>query len=218
VLRVVPLAPRPVFRPDLPEGAIADARARHGLDHEYLVYPGRYDARHDLPTLLRALALVRGGSAAGTVTPRLLLVGTSPDERAALARIAIREGVGESLSYAPLDDEAEVAALVAGARAAVLPVLSDANGHPALEAIAAGTPVVASAIGALPEVVGGAGILVEPESPERLAAGLQALLGSSRARSTVDAAIRAARAHRRTWDEVAVATRAIYAEAAATAV
>lgn len=218
VLHVVRLAPRPVFRPDIPANEIAAARARHGLDREYLVYPGRYDARHDLPTLLRALALLRGGGAAsGTGTPRLLLVGTSPDERAALARIAIREGVGESLSYAPLDDEEEVAALVAGAGAAVLPVLSDANGHPALEAIAVGTPVVASAIGALPEVVGGAGILVEPESPDRLAAGLQALLGPSRARATVDAAILAARAHRRTWDEVALATRGIYAEAAATA-
>lgn len=215
-LRVVPLAPRPEYAAPIAPEAVATARERHGLVGEYLVYSGRYDARHDLATLLEALARV-GGS--GGDSPRLLLVGASPDDRASLARVAAREGVGERLSYAPLDDDAEVAALVAGARAAVLSVLSDGNGFPALEAIAAGTPVVATAIGALPEVVGAAGILVEPGSAERLASAIEALLGKSRARIAVEAATAAAARtiRARTWDAVAAETRAIYAEAAASA-
>ena len=64
------------------------------------------------------------------------------------------------------------ASLVRGARAALLPVVSDSAGHAAIEAIACGTPVVASAVGALPEIVGAAGILVEPRDPARLAQAL----------------------------------------------
>jgi glycosyltransferase involved in cell wall biosynthesis len=187
---------------------VAAATARHGLREPYVVYPGRYDARHDLATLLAAMARLP--------LTRLLLVGASPDERASLARAAAAEGVDQLLSYAPLGDAGEVAALVAGARAAVLPVRSDANGHPALEAIAAGTPVVASAVGALPEVVGAAGILVEPRSPDRLATALGALFAETRAREAVAAAVApaSARVRARTWDHVAAETRAVYAAAA----
>ena len=52
----------------------------------------------------------------------------------------------------------------------------DRGGRPAgMEALAAGTPVVASAVGALPEIVGSAGLLVEPGDPRRLAAALGAI-------------------------------------------
>ncbi len=95
-----------------------------------------------------------------------------PDDRAALARAAAREGVGETLAYAPRLDEDRLASLVRGARAALLPVVSDSAGLAAIEAIACGTPVVASAVGALPEIVGAAGILVEPRDPARLAQAL----------------------------------------------
>lgn len=211
-LRVVPLAPRPAFAAEVPDEAVRAARERHDLGEPYVVYPGRDDARHDLGTLLEAIAVLRSGDA----SPRLLLTGTSPGEREAIARAAARHGVDELLSYAPLGDIETVAALVAGAEAAVLPVLSDANGHPATEAIAVGTPVVGSAVGALPEVIGAAGVLVEPGSAERLAAGIAALLGDTRARSTVRAATASAAAviRTRTWDAIAAETRAIYAEAA----
>ncbi len=53
-------------------------------------------------------------------------------------------------------------------------------GLPAIEAIACGTPVVASAVGALPEIVGTAGILVEPRNPERLASALATVWADDR--------------------------------------
>src|SRR5207245_2875447 len=73
---------------------------------------------------------------------------------------------------APRLSDERLAALVRGARAAILPAISDATGLPALEAIACGTPVVASAVGALPEIVGSAGIVVQPRDPDRLASAL----------------------------------------------
>jgi glycosyltransferase involved in cell wall biosynthesis len=226
-IHVVPLAARAAFSLAAAAGA-ADEVARLGLPGRYLVYPGRYDARQDLVTLLRALSsLASAGPAIPSPgrrrsararaeevpwPPRILLVGASPDDRAALARAASREGVGELISYAPNLPPERLAAVVAGARAVVLPVLSEAAGTAAIEAIACGTPVVASAVGALPEIVAGAGILVEPRDPDRLAAAISTawaddavndrLASESHARAT---------GARRTWADVARETRAVYA-------
>jgi glycosyltransferase involved in cell wall biosynthesis len=185
------------------------------------VYAGRFDARQDLETLLRALARLAAAGrpddlpAEAPWPPRVLLVGASPEDRASLARAASREGVGDTLAYAPHLPDERLAALVRGARAAILPAISDAAGLPALEAIACGTPVVASAVGALPEIVGSAGIVVEPRDPERLASALATAWSDEPVYGRLAAAARErAETDRRTWDDVADATRRIYAEVA----
>jgi glycosyltransferase involved in cell wall biosynthesis len=143
----------------------------------------------------------------------VLLVGATPDDRAALARSAAREDVGDALAYAPHLPDERLAALVRGARAAILPALSEAAGFAAIEAIACGTPVVASAVGALPELVGSAGILVEPREVERLAVALRTvwLDGAIYDRLVAEARARAA-GRQPTWSEAARATRQVYAQ------
>lgn len=221
-LRIVPLAPRPAFSgasPGRPRPATIDLRDRLGLAERYLVFSGRYDARQDLGTLLKALA---GLAAAGRPAeldadvpwpPRVLLVGASPDDRASLARAAAREGIGESLVYAPALASDALAGLVRAARAVILPVLSEASGLPIIEAIACGTPVVASAVGPLPELVGPAGLLVEPRDPDRLAVALATIWADDGVHDRVATAARArAKAGKRTWADVARDTRAVYAQ------
>jgi glycosyltransferase involved in cell wall biosynthesis len=223
-IRIVPLAPRDAFQTEADADAAVEADALKirrglGLGDRYLVYPGRFDARQDLRSLLGALAVqAADGRPAGLTEatpwpPRLLVVGATPDDRASLARAASRQGVGERLAYAPAIGSAVQAALIRGARAVVVPVISEAAGLAAIEAIAAGTPVVASAIGALPEVVGAAGLLVEPGDPDHLAVALTAI-GSDDALHArlVSAARLRVKASRRTWPAVAAETRAIYAE------
>jgi len=241
-IHVVPLAPRPAFRivdeaPGVPRapsragaaGAAVAAdprreRERLGLPERYVIYSGRYDARQDLTTLLRALRdLTDAGRPASLAAdepwpPRVLFAGATPDDRAALARAAAREDVSDALVYAPRLDDDRLAALVRGARAALLPVLSDGAGLPAIEAIACGVPVVASTVGALPEIVGSAGILVEPRDPRRLASALETAFLDDRVHATLaDAARERALNEPRTWADVARETRAVYAHAAATA-
>ena len=218
-IRVVPIAPRPAFRPsDEDPGA---ERERLGLPERYVIYSGRYDARQDLGTLLRALAeLAKVGRPDGLPDeapwpPRVLFAGASPDDRAALARAAAREGVGDTLAYAPRLDDDRLASLVRGARAALLPVVSDSAGQAAIEAIACGTPVVASSVGALPEIVGAAGILVEPRDPGRLAQALATAFIDDRVHGSLAAIARErAATDQRSWADMARETRAIYAEAA----
>jgi glycosyltransferase involved in cell wall biosynthesis len=69
-------------------------------------------------------------------------------------------------------DDAELAALYRGARCLVFPSLYEGFGLPILEAMACGTPVVTSSGGATEEVAGGAAVLVDPRSPEAIAAGI----------------------------------------------
>jgi glycosyltransferase involved in cell wall biosynthesis len=241
-IRVVALAPRPAFAgwAGATQPATGDARAtgaaargaaperdpraereRLGLPERYVIYSGRYDARQDLGTLLRALAeLAAAGRPEGLPDdapwpPRVLFAGASPDDRAALARAASREGVGEALAYAPHLDDNRLASLVRGARVALLPVVSDGAGMAAIEAIASGVPVVASAVGALPEIVGAAGILVEPRDPARLAQALATAFVDDRVHGALVAIARDRAARdQRTWADVARETRAIYAAAA----
>ena len=216
-LRVIPFAPRPAFHPGL-TGSAAE-RERLGLPSRYLVYTGRYDARQDLATLLQALVQLAADGRPSDLgdevvwPPRVLLVGASPGDRAALARAAAREDIGDALAYAPRLPDDRLATLVAGSRAAILPVVSDATGFPAIDAIACGTPVVAAAVGALPEVVGTAGILVEPRDPNRLAVALRTVWLDDRVHGRIGAAARGrAEANRRTWADVAAETRRVYAE------
>lgn len=226
-LRIVRLAARPGFGPSPsdatgggPSGAAPDElRVRLGLDARYFVFTGRFDARLDLSTLLDALArLAAAGRPAGLAAgvgwpPRVLLVGASPDDRASVARTAARKGIGEAIAYAPALSIADLAGLVRGARAAVLPVLSEAAALPVIESLACGTPVVASAVGPIPELVGPAGLLVEPRDPDRLAVALTAMWSDDGVHGAIAATARKRAANEpRTWADVARETRAIYAE------
>ena len=110
-LHVVALAPRPAFGagataadPTVPN----EDAVRLGLGSRYLVWPGRFDARQDLATLFGALERLAGAGRPGGLAeglpwpPRIVLVGATPDDRAAIARAAARRGVGDAFAYAPV--------------------------------------------------------------------------------------------------------------------
>ncbi len=222
-VRIVALAPRPAFstRPsDTAVAATAGLRARLGLGDRYLVCTGRFDARLDLATLLSALASLaatgRPDGLEATVPwpPRVLMVGASPEDRASVARAAARKSVGEALAYAPGLPVEDLAGLVRGARAVIVPALSDAAGLPVIEALASGTPVVASAVGPLPGLIGRAGLLVEPRDPGRLAVAIATIWADETVHGGIAAIARERAAlPPRTWADVADETRAVYAEA-----
>jgi glycosyltransferase involved in cell wall biosynthesis len=222
-VRVIPLAPRPAYAVGPVALARRSRKARSitdglGLGDRYLVYPGRHDIRQDASTMLAALAaLSRAGRPADLEPgapwpPRVLVLDTTPDDRASLARIATRQAASDHLIYAPMLPADDAAAIVAASRGVVLPMVSDASGLAALDALAAGVPVIASAVGALADTVGTAGILVEPRDRERLAAALAAAWGDEPVRDGIVAAARERAAGLRSWGEVAADVRAIYAE------
>ena len=216
---MVPLAARPAYRPEAAAGARRE-RERLGLGERYVVYAGRYDARQDLPTLFAALAALAEEPPPAPASPRrrgrraCASSARRPGDRAAMSRAAVRAGVADAIAYAPRLPDDRLAALVAGARFLVQPVRSEASGIAALDAMAAGVPVVASAIGALPEVVGPAGVLVEPGDPARLATAIRAVWSDDDLHAALVAATRERADGARTWADVARETRAVWAEVA----
>lgn len=157
---------------------------------------GRASREKGFDVLLAALAR----PAAADV--RATLVAEGP-ERAALEAQIAELGVGDRVRLQPLVPRRELFALVADHHIVVVPSRSEGLGMVALEALALGRPVVASAVGGLPEVVedGVDGALVPPEDPDALA----------RAIATVPVAAPRARAagpHRP--EEVLAAHRAAY--------
>lgn len=202
-VHVIPLAPA-VASP------VGSEAARLGLAASYVAVATRFDARHDTATLVAAIAMLEGLEARKEAGPFAVVVGATPEDRASIARLAAARGVSDALAYAPALPPGRQAALLAGARAVVVPALADAAGLAVIDALALGVPVVASSVGALPELVGPAGILVPPANPSRLVAALRIALGDDASLKSLAAAAEERGRSLPAWSDVAWATRAVW--------
>jgi glycosyltransferase involved in cell wall biosynthesis len=146
------------------------ARAAHD---GYVLFMGTLEPRKNVAGLLEAYGRLLARRPAA---PRLVLAGAGgPGSERWLEAIARPPLAGhvEHIGYVP---EHERQRVYAGARLLVLPSHEEGFGMPALEAMSLGVPVVAANRGALPEVVGDAGILVAPEDAESIASALDRVL------------------------------------------
>jgi glycosyltransferase involved in cell wall biosynthesis len=148
----------PQMRPQ-DSSAVAEVTRRLGIVGPYLLYVGRNHPRKNLPMLRRAFRDARGRG----LQAQLVLAGPGhqPDASA------------EAVTALPYVAATDLPALYSGAIALLLPSRFEGFGFPVLEAMRCGTAVVASSVGALPELVGTAGILL---SPDDTAAWSQAML------------------------------------------
>jgi glycosyltransferase involved in cell wall biosynthesis len=125
-------------------------------------------------------------------------------------------GVTDRVRFLGCVTDEKLAAIYRGAILLVLPSVSEGFGLPPLEAMACGTPVVVSRCTAPPEVVGNAGILVDPFDIEDLRAGLERVLGDTGLRSTL-CRLGLQRSKQFSWDRVAERVRAVLEDAAGVA-
>jgi glycosyltransferase involved in cell wall biosynthesis len=155
--------------PAVPPAGGAEFRSTHGIPAEapLAVAIARLTRQKGLDTLLEALRL--------SAIPglRLALVGRG-EEEASLRALAAARGIGDRVVFAGF--VADPSAAFAAADAVVLPSRWEGFGLAALEAMAAGRPVIASEAGALPEVLGETGLLVPPGDAKAWAAALAGML------------------------------------------
>ncbi|MFN8522927.1 MAG: glycosyltransferase family 1 protein [Chloroflexota bacterium] len=160
------------FSPDCPTGSNSEALLHLGVKRPYFLFLGTLQPRKNLDSVLAAFDLFCDR---GSHPHRLVLAGATgwQSDRLyrSLARVRARDRV-VCTGYVP---QALVPALLRGASALCFPSLFEGFGLPALEAMACGAPVIASHTSALPEVVGDAGLLVDPLDVESIALGLQRL-------------------------------------------
>jgi glycosyltransferase involved in cell wall biosynthesis len=193
-----------VCRPGRPAWTVRTAPPPASLG--YLLFVGTLEPRKNVGGLLDAYGRL---VARNPQAPPLVLVGRTVAESApVLAQLEQHPFAGRvhRRGYIP-DHERE--ALYAGATALILPSFFEGFGLPVLEAMTVGVPVIASDRGALPEVLGDAGLLVSPDDPEELAAAMQRVVTDARL-----AAMLGARGARRSltfdWMTAATALRETY--------
>jgi glycosyltransferase involved in cell wall biosynthesis len=201
-----------VVYPAVEEGWDAPAAARDGaiggdlgLEGPFALHVGSIHTRRNLPLLLRALARARrmGSPLALVLAGRVEFPYPDVGE---MVRAAGMEGACVHVGYVP---EADLKALYRAASVVALPSLYEGFGFPAVEAMALGTPVVASDASCFPEVLGDAAILVDPQDEEGWA---EALLRITAPGAEREEWRRRGRAHAAafSWDRAARETLAVY--------
>ena len=203
---VVPLAPSERFAPLPPEQSLPVVR-RYGLaPGGYLLFVGNVEPRKNLEALVDAYGRMRTAS---RLAPVLAIAGGQGWKNHPIHRMATESPVAADVRFLGHVPDADLPALVNGALAFVYPSLYEGFGLPPLEAMACGTPVLTSNRSSLPEVVGDAALLVDPDDRGQLADALARIAG--------DAALRAdlrergmQQARRYSWDETARLTVKVY--------
>ena len=175
----------------------------------FILFVGTLDARKNIGGLLEAYGRLLSRISAA---PRLVIAGgAGPDATKWLQQMATPPLAGhvEYLGYVTADRRES---LFRGARLFVLPSFEEGFGLPTLEAMAAGVPVVASNRGALPEVVGDAGLLVGLDDSTALSAAIERLVADPALRQNL--ARRGLEQSRRfSWARTAAEIRKAYQDA-----
>ena len=195
------------FRP-LPAAEVAAFKAERGLPERFILFVGTLEPRKNVVRLIEAYARLAEDR------PPLMLVGGKGwlyDEIFALVEALNLADQVRFVGYVPAQD---LPLWYNAADLFVYPSLYEGFGLPPLEAMACGTPVITSTASSLPEVVGQAGLLVDPTDAEALTAAMEQVLASTGMQEKMRMA-GLAQARSFSWQETACRTVASYRQALA---
>jgi glycosyltransferase involved in cell wall biosynthesis len=156
------LAPADPARMDL-------VRQRYQLDDPFVLYVGNIKPHKNLERLIDAFGRARSQCHENL---KLIIIGDEISKYPPLRRSVHKHKLDKHVRFLGFQPMETLAAFYRLARAFVFPSLYEGFGLPPLEAMACGTPVVTSNVSSLPEVAGGAALLVDPYNEEEIASAI----------------------------------------------
>ena len=199
-------------------GAVTDnrelQRVRHnyGIDGDYILSVGSIQPRKNLARLIKAYASLRGDSSTANL-PKLVLVGKCAWLYDETLRTLDEMGVRDSVILTGYVPESDLPALYSSALCFVYPSYFEGFGLPPLEAMKCGAPVIVGNQTSLPEVVGDAGLKVDPFDVDAIAGAIRKLMNDATLRKQLSQRGQE-RAGAFTWRETARRTLRVYREVA----
>jgi glycosyltransferase involved in cell wall biosynthesis len=167
-MMVVPLGVHPRFRCRTSE-EVAGYLACQQITDPYFLFCGRWEQRKNLLGIIEAFAVFKRET---KLSHKLVLTGKrtwiAPQAESLIERLGLQ---GEVIDHGKTPI-AELPLLYAGAEALVYASFYESFGMPIIEAMACGTPVITSNTTAMPEIAGGAALLVDPHSTESIASAM----------------------------------------------
>jgi glycosyltransferase involved in cell wall biosynthesis len=170
-IRVVTPAVSGEFRPR-DEKRTSAVRRKYALPDRFILYLGTLEPRKNVEGLIRAFDLAE-------TDIDLVIAGGRGWMYDRIFRAAEQAKKRERIRFLGYVDEWDKPALYSAAEAFAYPSFYEGFGMPALEAMACGTPVIASHASSLGEVVGDAGLLINPAKPEEIAYAIDGLMSDS---------------------------------------
>lgn len=180
-VRIIYNAPDPIFMQssiseDLHHRQLLEER--YQVNYPYLLYAGTIRPQKNVPRLVEAFAVLRNELTTHPIYKnlRLVIIGDELSKYPQVRRAVIQSKMENSVRFLGFVPIETLRAFYKSAAAFVFPSLYEGFGLPPLEAMACGTPVVASNVSSLPEVVGDAAIIVNPENVFDIARGIREVL------------------------------------------
>lgn len=166
-IRVIHEAVAEEFRPVTDTEKLSDIQKRLGITKPFVLYVGNFRAHKNLVMLVKAFNLLRNRHG---VDAQLVLTGDSTQAPDELQQTIHSLGLDTHIIQPGYVADEDLPALYSAARVFAFPSLYEGFGLPPLEAMACGTPVVASNTSCIPEVLGDAALYAAPTDPDEFSA------------------------------------------------
>jgi glycosyltransferase involved in cell wall biosynthesis len=206
----IPLAAAAHYRPVTDATKLQRVRETYGINGAYLLAVGSIQPRKNLARLVSAYAQLQRERPTDNF-PKLVLAGKRGWLYGETLRAIEASGVADRIVLAGYVPDADLPALYSGALCFIYPSYFEGFGLPPLEAMQCGVPVIVGNQTSLPEVVGDAGLLVDPFDETAIAAAIASLIDNSDLRAELRVK-GLKRAEMFDWHETARQTLAVYRE------
>ncbi len=211
-ITVTPAAAPPQFTRITNEAQLKVVREAYGITRDYILSLCSIQPRKNLVRLIEAYSYLRQHQPE-TELPQLVLAGKKGWLEDDVFRVAEQSPSAKDIVFTGYVADADLPALYSGAQCFVYPSYFEGFGLPVVEAMQCGAPVIAGNRTSLPEVVNGAGVLIDPFDHQDIANAIAHLLSDSAARDKLrELGLERAKAFN--WLETARLTLQVYAQAA----